>query len=221
MREQRVDAGHHLRDGRHRLRGLDEVIALVRKIQRRLEPRHHVEERALDGADGHRERAFELIEGRARLERRDGIDQIGDGLGLDQIELAVEKGAKGELARFGQPRAGFDGAREDRGQHHGAAVRRDLDHVFAGVGLRRRERRDDELVADAMEAVGPADRLRRGFGGREAGLHNELREGGVTGLEGPVAAHERARDSRGVRAAQANDADAATAARRRDCDDGV
>ena len=34
-----------------------------------------------------------------------GRDEIGNRLGLQQIELAVEKAAAGELARFGEARA--------------------------------------------------------------------------------------------------------------------
>ena len=45
-------------------------------------------------ANGARERALELIEGRARLQRRHRVDQVGHGLGLDEIELAVEERAQ-------------------------------------------------------------------------------------------------------------------------------
>ena len=42
----------------------------------------------------------------ARLQRRDGVDQVGDGFGLRQIELAVDVRAQCELTGLGQPRAG-------------------------------------------------------------------------------------------------------------------
>ena len=51
---------------------------------------------------------FELIERRARLQRRHGVDQIGDGFGLHQIDPAVEERAQRELARLGEPRAARD-----------------------------------------------------------------------------------------------------------------
>ena len=51
------------------------------------------------------QRALELIERGARLQRRDRLDEVGDGFGLNEIELAVEKRAQRELARLGEPRA--------------------------------------------------------------------------------------------------------------------
>ena len=84
---------------------LDEVIALVRKIERRLETGSQVEELRIDLPDARRQRAFELIERGARLQRRDGLDEILHGLGLHEVDAPVEVGAKRELARFGQPRA--------------------------------------------------------------------------------------------------------------------
>ena len=54
-----------------------------------------------------RQRAFELIERRARLQRRHRVDQIRDRFGLHQIDAAVQVGAQRELARLGEPRAGL------------------------------------------------------------------------------------------------------------------
>ena len=71
--------------------GVDEVIPLIRKIQRGLEPGHEIEELCLDRRDRGRQRAFELIECRAGLQRRDRIDQIGDRFRLDQIALPVKE----------------------------------------------------------------------------------------------------------------------------------
>ena len=90
---------------------LDEVIALVREVERRLEPRDQVEQRRVDRRDAPRQRAVELIERHARLERRRGVDQVGDRLGLHEIALAVQERAQRELAWLGQARAGLDRAR--------------------------------------------------------------------------------------------------------------
>ena len=87
-------------------RRLDEVIALVGKIERRLEAHDEIEQLRVDLARSPRQRAFELIERGARLQRRHRVDQIGDGFRLDQIELAVEERAQRELAGLGKPRAG-------------------------------------------------------------------------------------------------------------------
>ena len=55
--------------------------------------------------DRARQRAVELIERRARLQRRHGVDQIVHRLRLHQIDPTVEKRAQRELAGLGQPRA--------------------------------------------------------------------------------------------------------------------
>ena len=115
--------------------------SLVGKIERRLEPRGQIEQRGVDRGDRRGERALELIHRRARLERRDGVDQIGDGLGLHEIEPAVEVRAQRELARLGQPRAGRHRQFDDAPQQQRAAVPADLDDVVARVGVRRGETR--------------------------------------------------------------------------------
>ena len=116
-RDQRVD--------RPRQRaGLDEVIALVGKIDRRLEPRDQIEQRRVDRPRSRGQRAFELIERRARLQRRHRVDQIGDRLGLHQIDPAVQKRAQRELAGLRQPRAARDRrARRSRAAPPGCRAR--------------------------------------------------------------------------------------------------
>ena len=92
LRQQRIDARDDARRSRARFLRRDEVIALVRKIQRRLELRDDVEQLLLNRGNRRRQRAFELIEGGARLQRRHGLDQIGDRLRLDEIELLMKPG---------------------------------------------------------------------------------------------------------------------------------
>ena len=133
LREKRIDVGNHTRKRVARLLRRYEVIALVGKVERRLEPCHDVEQRLFNRADGRGQRALELIERRARLQRRHGLDQVGDRLGLDQIQLAVEKRAQRKLARLGQPRARRHRPTDNRGQHHRAAMCRDFGNVFTGV----------------------------------------------------------------------------------------
>ena len=94
-----------------------------------------------------RERSFELIERRARLQRRHRVDEIRHRFGLDQIDATVQKRAQRELARLGQPRAGGHGIFEDLPQHDRAAVRADFDDVFAGVGMGSGEVGGHHLVA--------------------------------------------------------------------------
>jgi hypothetical protein len=54
--------------------------------------------------------------------RRGGVDQVGDGLGLRQIDLAVEEGALCELAGVGQTGAVVEQALQDERRRKVAAV---------------------------------------------------------------------------------------------------
>ena len=122
-----------------RLAGRDEVITLVGEIHRRLEARRQIEQLPVERADGPRERALELIERHARLQRRDGVHEVRHRFRLHEIEAAVQERAKRELARLGKPRAGGDGRAHDLAQQRQAAVGADLDDVLGGVGMRSRE----------------------------------------------------------------------------------
>ena len=164
-REQRVDAVAHAGERGARLAGRDEVIALVGEIHRRLEARGQIEQFPVERADGPGERALELIEGHARLEGSDGIDEIRHGLGLHEVHAPVQEGAQRELARLGKPRAGVDGGAHDAAHQRQAAVGADLDDILGGVGMRSRKVRGDDFV-DArdfrLRRSGRAGRLRRG-----------------------------------------------------------
>ena len=106
-REQRRDVGgDRSRSTRGRGSASTKVIALVRKVQRRLEPRREIEQSLRRCRGSRRQRALELIERRARLQRRHRVDQIAHRLGLHQIEPTVQVGAQRELAGPGEPRAG-------------------------------------------------------------------------------------------------------------------
>ena len=75
-----------------------------------------------------------------------GVDQIGHGLRLCQVDLAGKKGALGKLAGTGEPRAQPEAALEQKLQHHRPAVPVQLQHVFAGKRMRRREEERQPLV---------------------------------------------------------------------------
>ena len=87
-----------------------------------------------DRVDAARELAIERAACGARGARVGGGDQVGDGFGLGEVELAVEEGA---FAEFARARARARRARSTRAtsslQHDRAAVRLQFDHVFAGV----------------------------------------------------------------------------------------
>jgi hypothetical protein len=78
--------------------------------------------------------------------RRDRIDEIGDRLGLDQIDPAVGIRAERELARCRKPGAMGHGQFNDPRQQHRAAVSTHLHHVVAGIGMRRGKPGEHDLV---------------------------------------------------------------------------
>ena len=79
-----------------------------------------------------------------------GVDQVGHGFGLGQVQLVVQKGPLGEFSRRGQTQAlgrtGFQATRQQQLQYHRAAVGLQLQHVFAGVAVGRREVQRQPLV---------------------------------------------------------------------------
>ena len=79
----------------------------VGKINVRLDVRERVHQIVAELVDALRQFAGELFVGGGEREFRARMNQIGDGLGLREVNAAVEKGALGEFARLGQPRAVF------------------------------------------------------------------------------------------------------------------
>ena len=125
---------------------IDEVITLVRKIDRRLEARDEIEQRRIDPGDRLRQRPLQLIERRAGLKRRDGVDQIGDRLGLRQIDPAVEERPQRELPRLGETRSARHSRGDDRPKDDRASVGAELDDVLAGVRMRGRKVGGDDVI---------------------------------------------------------------------------
>src|SRR5205085_8582383 len=96
-------------------------------------------QRVFDGREALRQRAFELASRDARLILSLRVDAIAHGLRLRQIKAAVEKSAKGKLARLTDARAAGDEQFEHAAQNHRAAVTTQLDNLFAGVRARHFE----------------------------------------------------------------------------------
>jgi hypothetical protein len=130
------------------------------------------------------------------------VDQVGDALGLREVELAVQERAAGELARLGDARAERDAAREQQAHRGGAAVPVELDDGLAGV-RRRRGKRDREPLVD-RRAVRVAERRERSMARRQRRAGDRVRD------------RHHARGGAGY----ADDADAAATGRRRDRGDG-
>ena len=131
------------------------MISLVWKIDRRFETCDEIEQARIDGGNRARERAFQLIECRPCLQRGGGINQIGHGLGLHQIDSAVEKRPQREFAWLSRARPALDGCGDDRAQDDRAPMRADLDDVVSGVRRGCGKVGDDRVIANIV----------RGFGG--------------------------------------------------------
>ena len=195
----RGNQGAHLPGQARRFRTgrlrVDEVVALVRKVQRRFQPRHQVEQRLVDGADRRGGGSFQLVEGDARLARGDRGDQVVYRLRLHQVDAAVKKSPERELARLGQPGAGRARRRDDLPERHRTAVPADLHDVLAGVGPRgrkvRRQHAIDGSAANGVERVRQrgVPRLQGGRRRKNRGRH----------LHRPGSAHADHADAAGTR----------------------
>ena len=93
-----------------------------------------------------RQRPLQLIECRAGLKRRHGVDEIGDGFRLRKIDPAVEKRAQRELARLGEARAAGHGRSDDGAQNDRASMRAQLDNILAGVRMRPGKIGRDDVI---------------------------------------------------------------------------
>ena len=102
------------------------------------------------------EPAIELAQGLAALRLGFGGGEIGDRLGLGQIELAVQKSAAGELAGLGEPQAHSAERRHDCRQHATAAMQLQFGDIFAGNAVRRREPQR-QAVIQILAALGIAE----------------------------------------------------------------
>jgi len=75
-----------------------------------------------------------------------GLDEIGDRLGLQQIELAVVKRAAGELAGFGEAQTESAEHAHDRGKYGAAAMQMKLGDILTGSAVRSREPQHQPIV---------------------------------------------------------------------------
>ena len=81
---------------------LEEVDLLLGEVERGLDQHAQLDQLVAQRVDLLRERAGERAARRARGRFGAGLDQVADRFGLRQVELAVEKGPLGELARLRQ-----------------------------------------------------------------------------------------------------------------------
>jgi hypothetical protein len=75
----------------------------------------------------------------ARAAERLGVDDVGDRRRGVQFHLAVEEGSPRELARLGEAGSAGEHGPNDLACEHRRTVNLQLQQIFAGVALRRRE----------------------------------------------------------------------------------
>src|SRR3546814_3439664 len=88
-------------------------------------------------------------------------DLVGDRLGLRQIESAIEKCALGEFAGARGPRTSGAGRPHQQLECHRAAVRLQLDDVFAGKRMWRGEAQHESAVDRSEEHTSELQSLMR------------------------------------------------------------
>ena len=124
----------------------ERVERFVGEIDRGFDLHAHREQRRRQRIHALREFAVERAPRRTRGAHVAGRDQVGDRLGLGEVELAVEERAFAEFARARHARTERAAARDQLLQQHRAAVRLQLDHVLAGVAGGRGEIQRDAVV---------------------------------------------------------------------------
>ncbi len=105
-----ADALQDRRQAAQNLGGRRHADVVLGEIDAGFEQRDQFQQLFLQRGQPARDGAFHLLRRDARLVESGGVDQIAHGLGLRQIDAAVQVGAQGELAGLGQPRAGLERA---------------------------------------------------------------------------------------------------------------
>ena len=139
---------------------------LVRKIDVRLDVGKEVEQVVADPMKAVRESPPDLLDSRLGREGGPGVDEIGHGLGLCEIQTAVEECTEGELTGFSQPGPSREECLEHLTRHNSSTVTGDLHGILLGEGPgRAQDGREDLVDADAVSFdVAMVDGVRGRFG---------------------------------------------------------
>ena len=140
------------------------VDLLLGKVDGRFDEHAQFGQRRDRGMHPVGEHALQRLHGAARRLFGAGLDQIGDGLGLGQIDLVVEEGPLRELA--GPRRAGAvtQHRLQDPIEYHRPTMALQLQHVLAGEGMGVFEEQGNALVEHLAvlvpkgQELGPAGR---------------------------------------------------------------
>ena len=122
-----------------------------------------------------------------------GLDQVGYGFRLHQVQLVIEESPFGKFPRPGHPCAEFERPVQQALQYEGAAMGLKFEHILPGVGMRTGEVQQDSAIDDVALSVA------------------EIRQRRVTRLW--QAAGQLPGDVLNPRSGQADDAQAAAARR--------
>ncbi len=178
-----------------RVGGFEEIDLFLGEVERGLHQHAQVDDLVDQRVDGLREFAFHRARGGARRGLGAGLDEVGHRFGLGEVELVVQEGAPRELAGLGHAQAdlapGLQAARQQHLHDYRAAVALQLEHLFAGVRVRRGEVQREAVVDHAAARI------------------EEGQVGGMARLERLAA--DRAHHGAHIGAGDAHDANAATA----------
>ena len=116
------------------------------EIDTRLKLGNQIHQFLFDRLQPPRQRTIQLLCRDFRLIHSLRFDQVADSFRLRQIDPAIQKGAHGELAGFGQPRPSRHTQFHNIPQHHGRSVSRNLHHIVSCVGMRLGEVGDYHFV---------------------------------------------------------------------------
>ncbi|MCY1174370.1 hypothetical protein D9M73_145700 [compost metagenome] len=124
----------------------EEVDLFLRKVDRRLDVNTQGNQRLGEAVHTLGEFPLQRAQGVARCLAGTGLDQVGDGFGLRQVELVVKEGALAELARASQTTADLYTALQQHVQNHRAAVSLQFKHVLTSERIRPGKEQSNPFV---------------------------------------------------------------------------
>ena len=131
----------------------EEFHLLVGKVDRGLDKDPQPGDALVQGMHFRGESAFQGSKGAPGGGGGRAGDQVGHRFRLGQVELAVDVGPLGELARPGQAGAFGEYCFQNQLQHHRAAVALQFHHIFARKGARARKVECDPPVQGLAPAL--------------------------------------------------------------------
>ena len=129
-------------------------LLVVGEVEFKLQQRSEVQELVAQPREFAGEMALQLGEGNAMGCSAVGSDEVGDSLGLREVELAIEEGTLRKFTGLCQAASMPDKELQDFVQDIAGTVTGELHAVLAGVAGRGAEEGDDGLIEDLVGAGG-------------------------------------------------------------------